>query len=175
MTGLYSDVYLGAVRRTLEIEGGLVDDPVDRGGRTNYGITARTLRHYNNLTGRTLRMEGLNHVDVLAIYHTLYWTKGHVNEMPTWAQPIMFDWMVHSGIWRATALMQGVIGAKPDGLLGPRTLRALEAAGRVSTPEYAVNRLAIRRMRHLCGIVQHDPTQSRFIKGWWRRVSSFIS
>ena len=166
---VYSRAFQDAVRRTLKWEGGYVDDPVDRGGATRYGITGHTLARYVIISGRNLRMEDLDHFEVLAIYHLLYWRRGHIWRMPEWSQAFMFDWMVHSGIHLATKLMQQVVGVVDDGWLGPKTLHAMrQEAG-------SVNKLAIRRMRHLCGIVQHDPTQSRFIKGWWRRVSSFIS
>jgi lysozyme family protein len=175
MRGLYSDAFLEAVRRTLQHEGGTVNDPVDRGGRTRQGITEKTLSAYNQITGHNITLETMDHWDVLAVYHLLYWRRGHIYEMPKWAQSFMFDWMVHSGPWRAVKLMQQAIGEKDDGIIGPKTLAGLTRSEQVHGTRGSVNRLAIRRMRHLCGIVQRDSTQSRFIKGWWRRVSFYIS
>ncbi len=173
--GTYSAAFLGAVNKTLKWEGGSVDDPVDRGGRTRHGITYATLAVYNMRTGGNLHLDHIDHFDVLAIYHALYWRAGYVYEMPAWAQDIMFDWSVHSGPYRAIKLMQQVVGTLDDGLMGPKTLSAMTQAGAANGGDSMVRLLAIRRRRHLCGIVQHDPTQSRFIKGWFRRVSSFLA
>jgi len=35
-----------SLKRTLENEGGFVDNPFDSGGRTNYGITQNTYNKY---------------------------------------------------------------------------------------------------------------------------------
>lgn len=174
MTVQYSVDFLSAVDKTLGWEGGYVNDAVDRGGATRHGITEGTLKRYNNITGLDWTLEGLDHFDVLEIYYLLYWRMGHVFEMPDWSQDIMFDWSVHSGPHRATTLMQLEVGANDDGLLGPLTIGAMVEQEAHHGADKMVRRLAIRRMSHLCAIVQRDPTQSRFIKGWWRRVSSFI-
>ena len=40
----------------------------------------------------------------------------------------MFDWSVNSGVARAIIALQNVVGAKPDGLIGPNTLKAVNNA-----------------------------------------------
>lgn len=166
----YGSAFYMAVRDTLEFEGFWVDDPVDRGGETKYGITKRSLGFYSLHMGQYYDMADLTLEIAIDIYHRQYWVLYNIEDMPDWAQPFMFDWVVHAGP-SALKSMQRHVGVKPDGLVGPRTLGALDTD---TDGRQAVRELAIRRMRVLCRLVRRDPTQAKFIVGWWNRVSTFM-
>ena len=57
------------IRRTIAREGGYVNDPLDRGGETNYGITVAAARAngYNGLMAR------MSLPDAIEIYRRAYW------------------------------------------------------------------------------------------------------
>ena len=44
-------IYENAHRLTHGMEGGEVDDPIDRGGHTIYGVTKKTFKRYKKATG----------------------------------------------------------------------------------------------------------------------------
>ena len=66
-----------AFEETLGLEGGYSDDPDDRGGVTNYGITQATLEDAlrRSVISGIIHVSQLTPVLVKAIYKTDYWNK----------------------------------------------------------------------------------------------------
>ena len=63
----------------LKHEGGFVDDPVDRGGATNKGITMKTFqtcaRQYLNTDPTLDNLKALTDAQAAKIYKSMYWDK----------------------------------------------------------------------------------------------------
>lgn len=110
----------------LKHEGGFVDHPKDPGGATNKGVTHKT---YSQFLGRPLNgVEELKQIPdghVMAIYKTGYWDTVRGDELPSGVDLAVFDWSVNSGHRRASRALQKVVGASPDGIIGPRTVAAV--------------------------------------------------
>ncbi len=170
LTDLYGHAFAVALNRTLGFEGGWSDHPNDRGGLTYMGITSRTLSRYNSVTGHDLYMEHLTPETVADIYHELFWLVPNIGMITGVELPgFMFDFYVHSGP-RAVRFLQSEVGAKEDGILGPKTIASLPA-----WPYHdLIKSLAMRRMKFLCRIVQNNPSQAAFIVGWFNRVSTWL-
>lgn len=78
----------------------------------------------------------------------------------------LFDFAVNAGVGVAVKLAQIVAGATPDGVLGPRTVAALnQLDGATFKPIYALSKLARYR-----DIVTRDRTQEKFLLGWVNRT-----
>ena len=83
---------------------------------------------------------------------------------------LLVDWGVHSGPQTAIRALQRVLGVRPDGVLGPLTLAALQT--RPAADVYA----SVLRWRGLwmADILQRDPKQRVFAAGWLRRLMEFV-
>lgn len=169
----YGGAFTYALEVTMAFEGGWSNHPSDRGGKTKYGVTQKTLRNYNRRMGTWLTIEGLTPRQAADVYFILYWLEMRINELPEQVRGLMFDWSVHAGFFAIRSL-QRHFKLKPDGVVGPRTRKAVETA--LTTDGWAptVRALAIRRMNHLCRLVRRDRKQGDFLVGWWARVQHWL-
>lgn len=181
-------------RYILNSEGGYVNHPNDIGGETNRGITTGTLVRaksrgiappdvsIRDLTDRT---------DVVyAIYNEMYYKESFANKMP---HPLSFAYLdacVNHGIGGRTAkgtavgagmIFQSVLveqfGSKIDidGRVGVQTLNAmLDVLKKVSAEELA-ERYNDRRELYYKRIVENNPSQKVFFKGWMNRLNKVRS
>lgn len=169
----YGGGFTYALERTMGFEGGWSNHPSDRGGKTRYGITERTLRAYNQRMGAWLTVEALTQRQAAQVYHVMFWLKMRIDRLPRALQGLMFDWSVHAGFF-AIRSMQRHIKVKPDGAIGPATLAALDRSITISGNLTVLRALAIRRMKHLCRLVRKDRKQGDFLVGWFERVSFWL-
>lgn len=162
-----------ALETTMRFEGGWSNHPSDRGGKTKYGVTQRTLHSYNQMEGTWHVIRGLTPEQAADVYWTMYWLEMRIDKLPEPVQGFMFDWSVHSGRF-AIRSMQRHLKLKPDGVVGPRTRAAVEAALVTWGSPKFVRTLAIRRMNALCRLVRRDRKQGDFLVGWWARVQHWL-
>lgn len=105
----------------MKVEGGLVDDPRDIGGLTKFGISKKA---YPNLDIESLTLE-----QAKEIYKKDYWDKCRCDELPPSFDIAVFDTAVNMGCVKAVILLQKAIREKIDGVIGPKTLEAVNKAG----------------------------------------------
>lgn len=105
----------------MKVEGGLVDDPRDIGGLTKFGISKKA---YPNLDIESLTLE-----QAKEIYKKDYWDKCRCDELPPSFDIAVFDTAVNMGCVKAVILLQKAIREKVDGVIGPKTLEAINKAG----------------------------------------------
>ena len=169
------DRFLQAAQIILGHEGGLVDDPADKGGRTNLGVTQGTLNTARRtITGLPERVDDLTRAQALSIYKALYWSKAKCDDLPEPVDFLMFDAAVNCGVGGAGLQLQRAlnrIGAKlkEDGAVGPLTLNALRTAWE-SDKWRVVGALLMQRVRWHNDIIGRDKTQLKFLHGWLNRI-----
>jgi lysozyme family protein len=163
----------GTFERALSIvlgfEGGVSDDPADRGGLTNAGVTQATYDRYRDrklLERRPVTQAAWP--EVREIYRRDYWEPAKCEFLPPALAIAVFDAAVNHGIGQASLLLQRALWVADDGIVGKGTLAAAAAAD---------ERLTIRSMltlrRDLYRIlVKVDSTQEKFLRGWRNRVSN---
>lgn len=151
----------------LQNEGGYTNDPFDHGGATNYGITQHDLSRYLGKSASPNDVKNMTMEQAQAIYRQQYWN------------PLHLDYVQHDGL--ATAIfdccvlrgigfireVQGMVHVATDGHVGPITLEALNNAhvGDV------IEDIIYNCQHFYYGIVAHNPTQARFLKGWLGRAN----
>lgn len=125
---------LDIIKKTLDVEGGYVNDPLDSGGETNYGITLNVARDF----GYRGRMIDLTLDQAIEIYSKRYWSPLRLDKVICLSDIIsekLFDIGVNMGIKRATKFLQRTLNyfnygyyddLVVDGLIGDKTIRALE-------------------------------------------------
>ncbi|HKJ42345.1 MAG TPA: glycosyl hydrolase 108 family protein [Sunxiuqinia sp.] len=147
-----------AIEKVLQHEGGYVNDPVDPGGETNYGISKR---NYPNVDIKNLTVD-----QAKEIYRTNYWTK-------VWGDQInddelamnIFDFAVNAGTGTSARIIQKIVGVGVDGVIGNITVSAINQAD----SKLAVKEFQKRRILHYVELVKKNNTLLRFLGGWINR------
>ena len=157
----------------LKWEGGFVNDPDDRGGATNRGVTIATWRQVGydkdgdgDIDVDDLRL--LTREDVIRrVLKPHYWDRWQADKIHS--QPvanILVDWLWGSGIY-GIKIPQRVLGVTADGIVGPRTLAALNDA----EPRTFFDKIKAEREAFLLRIVENRPVQCKFLRGWQNRLN----
>lgn len=146
------------LRLVLKHEGGFSNHPLDPGGATNRGVTKRA---WENYVGRRVSVDDIRRLtveDVTPFYRDKYWIYG----LPNGVDYVVFDASVNSGPYRASRWLQECVGAVVDGVVGMRTLAAVE----LMEPRDLIIEYCEKRMEFLRDL----STWSTFGMGWSRRV-----
>ena len=151
------------IPRTLAHEGGYVNNNSDPGGPTNLGITIATYRAYIDAKGTVADLKALTEAQAVKVYKAEYWDKVKADDLPAGVDYAVFDFAVNSGPSRAATYLQEIVGAAPDGKIGPMTIAAVKAMDAA----WIVNQLCNERMAFL----KRLSTFATFGVGWARRVS----
>ena len=152
----------------LHHEGGYVNHPADPGGETNLGVTKRVYEAYCKKNGlKTKSMKSLEITDVAPIYKTEYWDRVKGDDMPRALALCVFDFGVNAGTGRAAKYLQGMIGTKKDGGIGPNTLKKLDEYIREHGVDGAVRNYHSLRQKYY----EKLKTFKTFGRGWTRRVT----
>lgn len=156
-----------ALKQTLGFEGGWSNDPHDRGGPTNYGITQRVYDTWRLTTGQVGRtVELISDEEIRAIYFADYWTPCRCDELPELLALAVFDMAVNSGVMNATLTLQRTLGVRADGVIGPITIRTAEQ----TDPAAAVLRYLKKRGAFLQEVIEARPGNAKFLGGWIARL-----
>lgn len=171
----------------LAIEGGLVDDPDDPGGITNYGISLRTLSRleavdndHDGMSDYDFNGDGAIDADdirdmdqdqVKKFYYQEFWHKYNYGAMPTNVAIKTFDFSVNMGPRQAHLILQRALMANghrlnDDGRIGNIT-RALV---KVSLPERLVPAMRSEAAGFYRLLVALNPKLEKYLKGWLRRA-----
>lgn len=152
-----------SIKTVLANEGGLVDNPADPGGLTNWGISQRA---YPNLDIRNLTRE-----QAIAIYRRDYWFPLYDQIASQGLARKILDLGVNMGTVTAVRLLQrglGYLCAGPvveDGNFGPRTLDFVNGADE----QRLLQELRARAAKKHHDIAVANVDAERFILGWFRR------
>jgi lysozyme family protein len=80
----------------------------------------------------------------------------------------LVDWVWGSGVW-GIKIPQRTLNVVSDGIVGDKTIEAVNNYNQKDI-HFLIKQ---DRIAFINGIIQRDPTQKRFIKGWLNRINSF--
>lgn len=160
--------------KILQWEGGFVDDPVDHGGATNKGVTLSTWRQVGydkdgdgDIDVDDIRL--LTRTDATVVLKKFYWDRWRADEIRNQSVAnILVDWVWCSGKW-GIAIPQRLLGVKDDGIVGPVTLKILNAVNQ----KVFFDGVVFERTLFIERIIQRDPSQKRFLNGWMNRLNDY--
>ena len=144
----------------------------DRGGPTKFGVTQDKLSEWRRRPVSVDEVRNLTETEAREIYESDFIVKPgflRINFEPLRVHAI--DFGVNSGTARSIRYLQKLVGAKVDGVLGPRT------ADKVNTypdQQELHLRLIRDRLRFLGRLVNVDRSQAENISGWINRVTEFM-
>ncbi|MDM1045862.1 peptidoglycan domain protein [Myroides sp. 1354] len=154
--------------KILKWEGGYVNDPLDKGGCTNMGVTLDTYKRLVNPSATCKDIATMNAKDFEKVLKT-FWNRWSADEIKNQSVAnILVDWVWGSGVW-GIRIPQRILGVKEDGIVGPKTIAALNAANQ----EELFKKIFDARVKFLNDIVKNNPSQQRFIKGWLNRLNDY--
>lgn len=153
----------------LDSEGGFVDDPDDRGGATNRGITLETFEGWCRKHGYPRptadRLKAMSVETWARITKELFWDKvGGDDIISQRVANLICDWAFNSGVGIITRV-QVLVGVKADGIVGRETLRAINA----EDPK----RLAsdIKKLREaFYHTIARRGNNRKYLRGWLNRL-----
>lgn len=121
----FTSRFLAAFAELLKVEGGFVDDPADRGGATNHGISLRFLKAEgafdedgDGIAEFDLDMDGdidgadirrLTAADARVLYFRCFWQRIEADRLPRPLGEMVFDQAVNGGLVAACKLLQRAI------------------------------------------------------------------
>lgn len=184
------DTVRNLARAIVAREGGYVDDPHDPGGATNHGVTIHTMRRLGlDLTGdggvdaRDVR--ALDQDQAVEIFVTHYYHRPRIDALPPVLQPSVFDMYVNAGA-NAVRILQRLLtemgyDLDVDGVIGPQTVRAAQAASRAA-PDHLADAYGVARRDYYYALGDRRPASRRYARrrdggkgGWIVRAEEFLS
>jgi len=171
-------------------EGGYVNDPDDPGGATNFGVTIHTMQRLGvDLTGDgkvdIADVKTLSREQAVAIYVRHYFEAPRIDLLPAPLQASVFDMQVNAGgnAVRILQRLMAVFGSalKDDGVIGPQTAKAVEAA-MTAAPGHLVDAYGIERRNYYYRLGDQRPASRKYARrrdggkgGWIVRAEEFIA
>lgn len=147
----------------IKSEGGFVNHPKDPGGMTNLGVTRSVWQAYLKRDVTEAEMRALTPEIVKPFYKAYYWDRIKGDSLPDGVDYAAYDLAVNSGPHRAAQYLQQIAGVTADGMIGPKSLEAIQSCDAKETAD------AICDMR--LDFLKKLSTFDTFGKGWTDRVA----
>ena len=140
----------------MENEGGYVDNPLDPGKATNWGISSRS---YPSVNIATLSREAAK-----VIYLTDFWNRASMGQYDGAISFQVFDAAVNCGIETAVRMLQRAAGVADDGHIGPISVAAIKSKSVTDMLMLFISETIEYRAKL--------STWATFGKGWARRAAA---
>ena len=145
--------------------------PDDKGGPTLCGITMSTYNEYNKKAGKPLvdlnSFTQMDADDWMGVFKSMFWSKIGGDGIQNQAiADMMVDWAWTSGYVGVVKRVQKIVGAKRDGIVGPKTLALINSRNSVCL----LDALVLERCEFYRERVRKNPKQRKFLQGWINRT-----
>lgn len=181
MSSSHFDDVLGLV---LKNEGGLVNDPSDRGGLTNFGITIRSFCVFlypskdPNILSQDpeirRKLKNITIDEVKKFYKEMYWDRIHGDEMLRDMSFILFDQAINRGVATTVKALQSFLNISGDGIMGPETLEAIKLQFNSGNSRKKIQQFIFLLQLRYINIVKNDISQLKFLSGWIARTHHYF-
>jgi len=124
-----TELFKKALAFVLKWEGGFVDDPDDKGGATNKGITQGTYNAFLKQRGLPQRsVKLITQTEVETIYFSKYWIAAKCNTMTKQFAVLAFDTAVNMGVGRVAQFLKAAEYKFPEKFIAAREAKYREFA-----------------------------------------------
>lgn len=149
---------------------GYSNDKDDLGGETMIGVTSNTYNGYcekKNIENRNVK--NIKYSEWLDILKSFYWDRWKADYIDNQSvAEILCDFVWASGI-HGIKRPQKLLGVQVDGIVGEKTLAALNAQDPMAI-YFAIKNDRIRFIDEIC---KARPANEKFRKGWLNRINDF--
>lgn len=169
------------IEEVLEAEGGFVNDPDDKGGATNFGVTQQS---YSNFLGSSASVDDVRNMtreEAKECYKKDFWIPAKVDRMPDNLKHIYFDMVVNMGRKNAGKILQQAVNTKKnsavldvDGIVGSGSLSHI--------PDLTLSDVLVERSMFFANNCfdgsrfAKRTRQNKFLRGWiFHRVFHFLT
>ena len=169
------------ISEVLKAEGGYVDDPDDKGGATNYGVTQATFSAFIGRDASKDEIKDMQEGDAIECYEEMFWKKSKLDQFVDGLKHIYFDMVVNMGGRNAGKIIQRSINTKRnnnaldvDGIVGSGTLAQVDS---IVIDDVLVERGMFFANNCFDGS-RYDlrTSQNKFLRGWFfHRVFHFLT
>lgn len=154
------------VRHIMKWEGNYSDHPADIGGPTMKGITLSTFRSFYGQDRTVEDLKKITEEQWTNIFRKGYWDKMKGDSIKnTSLAKLIADMCWMSGTLTSLKKVQTALGLKADGIIGPKSLAALN-----NDPKKAFTTLYTMRKNWLTTISLKGQNKV-FLKGWMNRLN----
>jgi len=177
-----------AIVETLKHEGGFVNDPVDPGGATNWGMSIRYLKQRGDADGDgwldgDIDKDGDIDVDdvrnmtveqAIGLYRSGFWDKYDYDKIDDYAIAArVFDMTVNMGSRQAGKIVQRALNnvgydLAVDGIIGPNTFGAINSAN----ADLLMAEIRLEHAHFYLNLIEKRPELAKYKKGWLRRAAA---
>lgn len=177
-----------AILITLKHEGGFVNDPVDPGGATNWGMSIRYLKDRGDMDKDGWLDGDLDHdgdIDIndiknmtveqaVELYRSGFWDKYKYDTIKDFTVAArVFDMTVNMGAKQTGKIVQRALnklGNKlvVDGAVGPNTFKAINAAD----PEELMAEIRVEHAQFYLDLIAANPAMAKYKNGWLKRAAA---
>lgn len=110
-----TETFKQALKFVLKWEGGYVNNPNDKGGATNKGITQNTYNSWLKSQGKASKdVRNITDSDVEQIYYKNYWLAAGCDKMSKDFALLAFDTAVNMGVSRVQEFLKAAQWKYPD-------------------------------------------------------------
>ena len=126
-----------ALKFVLKWEGGYVNNPNDKGGATNKGITQNTYNAWLKSQGKASKdVRNITDSEVEEIYYKNYWLAAGCDKMNDTFALLSFDTAVNMGVSRVNEFMKAAKWLYPDKFIIARAEKYNEFANVASQRQF---------------------------------------
>jgi lysozyme family protein len=159
--------YTKLIQKVLKWEGGYAGN-IDGMTCTMKGVTLATYRKFFGSNKTCKDLKEITQAEWDLIFKEGYWDKWRADEINNQSiADLLVDWTWASGRY-GIILPQRVLGVKDDGVVGPKTIAAIN---NYPDQKELFWKLWIRRKRHFEDIAKNS--KEKFLKGWLHRLEDF--
>ena len=161
--------YTKLVPKIKKWEGGFSNNPKDKGGATNKGVTLATYRMVYGKNKTVNDLKNISDKEWEHIFKIYYWDKWKGDDIKNQSiADILVDWVWMSGCGTIKKI-QELFGLKADGIVGQKTISCINSQNQ----EEAFKKIWNRRKKFYDSLVARNPPQKVFLKGWMGRLNSY--
>jgi lysozyme family protein len=188
------DQFYEAIKIVFKHEGGFVDDPVDPGGATNFGVSLRYLSKIGEIDADgdgildgdfdgdgdvdADDIRAMSREDAVFIYRRQWWDRYEYGTLPPAIATKVFDLAINMGARQAHCLLQRAACAAgeelaDDGVIGPVTKRALwriDAASGNSNIHPLLAAFRSEAAGFYRELIARNSSREKYRKGWLLRA-----
>jgi hypothetical protein len=156
----------------LAHEGGFVNDPDDRGGATNWGVTQAVWEDFMEDEFTSDDVREFTREQAIELYREEFWKPSQAEKLEEEIREVYFDMCVNHGQRNAVKILQTAVNAKGgslevDGGIGPNTINASSG---LSLSDVQIERSGFYwNLVFVGSFYGKRNRQEKFIRGWIRR------